>query len=419
MIKMLATYVEKMPTGSETGEFLAIDLGGTNVRVVKVLLKDRKVQEVVAHEDAIPKELMTGTTKQLFDFIAKQVKNFITKYMKAQSMMMKKKKAYPIGFTFSYPMRQKSINSGELICWTKGFGIKDTTGKCLVELLQNSLTEQKVNGTVFAILNDTVGTLAANKFKDQDTQIGLILGTGSNAAYIERTSRCSKLNRESGGSGSNQMIINMEWGNYKSSHLPYMDVDKDIDASTLNKGAQHYEKMISGMYLGEMARRICLKASKEINLFGGTQRNKLEQEWSFPTSLVSKIDGLGTEDLHQVENLLSSTLNISEKSVTESDARFVAELCTLIGDRSATLAGAGVVAIYKYMLDNNQVDQGQRFVVAVDGGLFEHYPRYPDRMAQTFIDLLGKKQAQCIELVHSPDGSGIGSAVIAAAQCKS
>merc|ERR1719237_1988051 len=88
MLKMLPSFVETLPTGEESGEFIAIDLGGTNVRVVKVVLESRQVKEVVAHEDAIPKALMRGAS-------------------------------VPIGFTFSYPMKQTGIKNGELICWTK------------------------------------------------------------------------------------------------------------------------------------------------------------------------------------------------------------------------------------------------------------------------------------------------------------
>ena len=210
-----------MPSGEETGEFLAIDLGGTNLRVVKVVLENRKVKEVLAHEVSIPKEIMNGTTKQLFEFIAVQMKTFVSKNMeteategeaeqedeeaekskkkKTKTKKMKKikkknkAKPIPVGFTFSYPMKQTGLRSGELVCWTKGFDIKDTLGKDLVELLQTSMKAQNVNGEVFAILNDTVGTLAASKFMDQDTQLGVILGTGSNAAYIEKTSSIQKI----------------------------------------------------------------------------------------------------------------------------------------------------------------------------------------------------------------------------------
>ena len=413
MLKQLPSYVEKMPNGEEAGEFLAIDLGGTNVRVVKVVLEDRKVKEVVAHEDAIPKALMRGTTKGLFDFIAKQVKLFMARHSARPTASGTK---VPIGFTFSYPMKQTGIKNGELICWTKGFDIKDTLGKDLVGLLEASMREQEVEGEVFAILNDTVGTLAASRFADQDTQLGVILGTGSNAAYIESKGNISKL--RAGGSDGGRMIVNIEWGNFKSDHLPYLAEDREIDEGTPNRGSQHYEKMISGMYLGEMARRACLRASREANLFGGTQRRRLEKLWSFPTSLVSEIDGLGSGRLPQVKKALSKALDIPEASVSDGCAHFVTEVCRLIGDRSATLAAAGVAAIYRYLTQSGQVALDQRFVVAVDGGLFEHYPRYKDRMDKTFGDLLGG-QAKRVELVHSPDGSGIGSAVIAAAAATS
>jgi hexokinase len=39
---MLPSYVRELPNGTEHGTFLALDLGGTNFRVVKIVLRDRK-----------------------------------------------------------------------------------------------------------------------------------------------------------------------------------------------------------------------------------------------------------------------------------------------------------------------------------------------------------------------------------------
>ncbi len=36
MIKMLVTYVHSLPDGSEEGDFLALDLGGSNFRVLLI-----------------------------------------------------------------------------------------------------------------------------------------------------------------------------------------------------------------------------------------------------------------------------------------------------------------------------------------------------------------------------------------------
>lgn len=48
---------------------------------------------------------------------------------------------------------------------------------------------------VVALLNDTVGTLMACAFKDNTCQIGIILGTGTNACYMEKLSNCPKFNK--------------------------------------------------------------------------------------------------------------------------------------------------------------------------------------------------------------------------------
>jgi hexokinase len=45
-------------------------------------------------------------------------------------------------------------------------------------------------------INDTVGTLAAGSYNDEDAVIGVILGTGSNAAYVEKASDIPKLEGE-------------------------------------------------------------------------------------------------------------------------------------------------------------------------------------------------------------------------------
>jgi hexokinase len=51
-------------------------------------------------------------------------------------------------------------------------------------------------------INDTVGTLAAGIYNDEEIVIGVILGTGSNAAYVEKANAIPKLNGELPESGN-------------------------------------------------------------------------------------------------------------------------------------------------------------------------------------------------------------------------
>ncbi len=41
-------------------------------------------------------------------------------------------------------------------------------------------------------VNDTVGTLAGGRYWNEDVMIAVILGTGTNAAYVERAQAISK-----------------------------------------------------------------------------------------------------------------------------------------------------------------------------------------------------------------------------------
>lgn len=61
----------------------------------------------------------------------------------------------------------------------------------------------------------------------------------------------------------------MEWGDFYSAHLPITDVDLELDAVSVNPGEQPFEKLISGMYLGEIVRRVLLKLAEEGEIFEG------------------------------------------------------------------------------------------------------------------------------------------------------
>jgi hexokinase len=179
-IKMFPTYVRSLPDGTERGEILALDLGGTNFRVLLINLEagDIKVKSKVF---LIPQSIMTGTGIQLFDHIAK----CLAEFMKAEHLA-DPAKVYPLGFTFSFPCTQHGLASATLVTWTKGFDCSDVVGHDVVKMLQEAIERRhdiKVN--VMALVNDTVGTLMASAYHDRNTRIGLILGTGSNACYVE------------------------------------------------------------------------------------------------------------------------------------------------------------------------------------------------------------------------------------------
>lgn len=54
-------------------------------------------------------------------------------------------KRLPLGFTFSYPVKNLSLNSGVLLRWTKGFQASDAVGEDPVKLLSAAFERKGVS----------------------------------------------------------------------------------------------------------------------------------------------------------------------------------------------------------------------------------------------------------------------------------
>ncbi|KHJ96589.1 Hexokinase [Oesophagostomum dentatum] len=170
---------------------------------------------------------------QLFDHIAHCIALF------TEEQFGKEKKKLPLGFTFSFPCRIDHLTKGILIHWSKGFKASGVEGKDVVKLLRKACKKRSdVDIDVVAILNDTVGTLMACAFKENSCQIGVIVGTGTNACYMEKLSKVEKMRGEWERDGlPDEIIINMEWGAFGDDGclgFIYTDYDKEIDQKSIN-----------------------------------------------------------------------------------------------------------------------------------------------------------------------------------------
>nr|XP_012152917.1 PREDICTED: intraflagellar transport protein 88 homolog isoform X9 [Megachile rotundata] len=182
-LQMENTYVPELLDGTEEGLYLALDLGGTNFRVLLLELAHGTPIREEVKKYHISSDLRVGSGIRLFDYLAECVSDFVI----AQGLQDVE---LPLGFTFSFPMVQHSLDIGLLVTWTKTFNCPDVVNKDAVRLLREALDRRgDTKVKVVAILNDTTGTLVQGSTLDPETAIGLILGTGSNACYLERADR--------------------------------------------------------------------------------------------------------------------------------------------------------------------------------------------------------------------------------------
>ena len=125
------------PRFPEKGKFLALDLGGTNFRVLLIeLSKDHF--EMRSKIYAIPQHIMLGSGEQLFDHIA----DCLAQFMKQEQVMSE---TLPLGFTFSFPLTQKGLTKGYLERWTKGFNCSNCVGNDVVQLLKDAIARRGVS----------------------------------------------------------------------------------------------------------------------------------------------------------------------------------------------------------------------------------------------------------------------------------
>lgn len=405
-IPMIPGWVLDFPTGQETGHFLAIDLGGTNLRVVAVELLGNSKFNTVQHKYSLPDDIRTATSEELWSFIADSLKKFVD-----ERFPNGVNEPLPLGFTFSYPASQNAINEGILQRWTKGYDIDGVEGKNVVPMLQDALAERNIPIDVVALINDTTGTLVASAYADPETKMGLIFGTGCNGAYFERAGSIPKLNGlyaddidEDG-----LMAINCEYGAFDNEHfcLPRTKYDVQIDEESPRPDQQSYEKMIAGYYLGELIRLMLLDLYEKGLILKNQDITLLKKSFLFDTSVpaISEVDT--SDDLIEIFKMFKELSNIE---LNLQERKLVKRLSQLVAIRASRLSVCGIAAICQ--------KRGYKTAhCAADGSVYNKYPGFKERAAQGLRDIF---EWECdpkddpIVIVHAEDGSGAGAAIIAA-----
>ncbi|XP_055149251.1 hexokinase-4 isoform X4 [Symphalangus syndactylus] len=372
-VKMLPTYVRSTPEGSEVGDFLSLDLGGTNFRVMLVKVGEGEEGQwsvKTKHQMySIPEDAMTGTAVMLFDYISECISDFLDKHQ------MKHKKL-PLGFTFSFPVRHEDID--------KDFEMD-----------------------VVAMVNDTVATMISCYYEDHQCEVGMIVGTGCNACYMEEMQNVELVEGDEG-----RMCVNTEWGAFgDSGELDefLLEYDRLVDESSANPGQQLYEKLIGGKYMGELVRLVLLRLVDENLLFHGEASEQLRTRGAFETRFVSQVES-DTGDRKQIYNILS-TLGL-RPSTTDCD--IVRRACESVSTRAAHMCSAGLAGVINRMRESRSEDV-MRITVGVDGSVYKLHPSFKERFHASVRRLTPSCE---ITFIESEEGSGRGAALVSAVACK-
>ncbi|KAK6903016.1 hexokinase [Kwoniella mangroviensis CBS 10435] len=417
-VAMVPSYVTGVPDGTEQGTFLALDLGGTNLRVCEIRLFGQHKFELKQQKYKVSEELKEGEARVLFDYIADSVDAFLTEI----GSDISSNEPMHLGFTFSFPVEQTAIDAGKLLTWTKGFNAKNAVGNDVVKLLQDAFDRKHIHVRCSAIVNDTVGTLLSRSYQSGPALIGAIFGTGTNGAYIDKTRTVKKLGEEkikeaeAGGQHAGEyMVVNTEWGAFDNGRncLPVSIFDNKLDRESINPRKQAFEKMVSGMYLGEITRNILLHLIDASVLFNGYSSKTINTHYGYDTAFVSAVEAAKSPE--DIKKLIITQLGVDPKHISEGDPEIVQWACKVVSERACALAAVAIAAVVQHT-GNDQVKEGEEdkgVDVGIDGSVAEFLPRFAERVSTTLKVLLGEEGGKRVRTGLAKDGSGVGAALTA------
>ncbi|CCD25764.1 putative glucokinase NDAI_0F04460 [Naumovozyma dairenensis CBS 421] len=437
-LPMIPTYVTGKPNGLEQGILMAADLGGSHFRVCSVKLNGDHTFTIEQLKSKIPEELLDDdnvTSEELFSFLARRTRAFIKKFHPEVFANAGKpnQESLKMGFTFSYPVDQKSLSHGTLIRWTKVFKIKDTIGKDVVELFQQQLDDHGMDMIrIVALTNDTVGTFLTHCYQTGDHEtmtgeisepvIGCIFGTGTNGCYMEKIENIKKLPEDTRNKllseGKTHMVINTEWGSFDNECkvLPTTKYDIDIDQKlSSNPGFHLFEKRVSGMFLGEILRNVLVDLHSR-NLILTQYRthdqlpHRLKTPFQLSTEVLSRIEIDDSSNLRETELSFLQSLRLP---TSLNERKNIQRLVRVISRRSAYLAAAPIAAILIKTGSLHQRYHGE-VEIGADGYLIEYYPGYRSMLRHALaLSPIGTDGERKTHLKLSKDGSTTGAALCA------
>ena len=371
------SYVS-LPGGDESGVYLALDFGGTNVRASRVRLLGRHcyiIEKKVCQPLRLPGQYdylsPAATAEGLFDFLARLV-----------GQVAGKDTIYKLGHTFSFAMQKECLKDARLLSWSKEIAVPGVEGQLINQLLEQALARQGLtNIEPSALVNDTTALLLSAAYTMERVRMGVVCGTGFNACYYEPAW---------------DMIVNLEAGDYGG--LVRNRWDKAVDALSTQPGQHLLEKTVSGAYAAEIFRQTLLSYFKAQDLP------------HFSTAVMNEL--ISHDDDHQGQLAMG---RVWDRIVRIDEVRPIRNIGAAIFVRAAQLAGAVSCGILRHLYGEGPVPAQS---VAVDGSLLEHVRgalfMMEDAMQACQNEGVSRDNQIPVEPVLVQDGPLVGAAIAAA-----
>ena len=389
-LKMLPSYVSPEGDLRRDVPVTVLDAGGTNLRGATVEFPSGGSGAVISNRE---KGEMPGATEYVdpdgfYEAFAAHVRR-TAPFAKDPS----------IGFCFSYACETSPEGDGKLLYWTKQIQAPEIIGQWVGAELARRLDPRPPK---ILVLNDTVTTLLAGKATEKpgvrhSAYIGFILGTGTNVAYVERNANIGKI---SIADRDGSMVINTESGGF--SKITQSAFDRAMDAKTHDAGAQMFEKMIAGAYLGRVG----------LEIFKAAARNSF-----FSPEAARGILSLGSLASYDLDNFCANHKTeqpnpLDRIFATDVDRSVARRLATPVFERAAILTAVHLAAFI--LQTGGGTDPNAPVCVCIDGSTYykTRTVSFP-KIVQDELDAMLKPRNIFFELAVCPDDAPLVGAAVA------
>lgn len=379
---MIQTFSLPPENAVKSKSVIVIDAGGTNFRSCLVTF-DEKGEATISN---LEKTKMPGVEKEL------SKKEFFDKF--AENLEHLKNKADSIGFCFSYPMKITEDGDGILINFSKEVKAPEVVGCAIGKCLKAALVEHGwKEPRKITLLNDTVAALlagkAAAKTYPYSSYIGLILGTGLNAAYIQPEIP----------DFLKKQIIVCESG--KTKNVVMSDFDKAYDAKSQNPGTALIEKQCAGGYLGSIAYEV-IKFAVSDGLFSEPFANELSK---LESMTLIEFDNF----LHNPYDVSTVLGKMASEKATDEDYNTLYQILDALVERSARCASAILSAA---VIQSGEGKNAARPVCIVcNGSTFWKSSMIYERVSACLEDFLTVKNDLHWKIVSVENDITLGTAI--------
>ena len=390
---MLPSFCHTLPSGQERGTYIALDVGGSTFRVALVQLSSRdeahggmKIRHMTVNK--INEDVRRLPSDQFFSWMAVKIQVMLQQCSDERLILGE---TIPLGLAWSFPIEQTGPQGGKIQPMGKGFKAHEgVLGEDLGQMIEVACHRIGLSVRVNAIVNDSSATLLSQAYKDPNTSMALILGTGTNAAVNLPVKSLGKvkfgMRDQSWFEQAERVIINTEVSMFGKHILPETRWDQQLNLAHVLPDFQPLEYMTTGRYLGEILRLIIQEAVDSCQLFDGVMPGVLLERYSLDTAILAAIEADTTTDCVSSAEMLQKDFAL-QRVPTAAEMGFLREAVEGISHRAAAYMATALHALWSLEHERGSIGPSKTSVAA-NGSVVLMYPGFREGCEKHVADLI-------------------------------